>query len=182
MRDEPQIFSIPLFSFNSPSGPWPLETEGQNTESVPTFKVRGEKITGRCYGVRIEDDSMVPVLCPGMVAVFSQEDQPASALKGIFSLGRKNELPVVRRVVRNEIREDEKAGSDPGKGKMRKSFMTPTPLHIPKSRISPVAVSTHQMIYFKRLAPPDELTLLPAGNILWMHPLMLIVREQKDAK
>ncbi len=137
------------------------------------LRVEGHQLVEGYYGVKIEDESMAPVLRPGMVAVFSQSDSRESALRDIFSIGRKGELPVVRKVVKNEIRPDGKA--DSGKGRVRKSFMTPTPLHIPKSRISPIAESTHQMIYFKKLAEAEALTLVPVGDLLWMHPLVLIL-------
>ena len=175
MQDDPQIFSIPLLSFSSSLEPWPWDVDYKRSKSIPVIQVRGEGITEGCYGVKIEDDGMAPVLQPGMVAVFSQDNNPDLALENIFSFGRKGELPLMRKVIKNENRPAGNAGINPGKGRVRKSFMTPTPLHIPESRISPIAESTHRMIYFKRLAEPEELTLLPAGNLLWMHPLVLIL-------
>jgi len=127
---------------------------------------------------KIGDESMAPVLRSGMVAIFSQDDNPDLALENIFSLGRKGELPLVRKVIKNDIHSDAKTRLNWEKRRVRKSFMTPTPLHIPESRISPIAESTHQMIYFKKLAVPEELTLLPAGNLLWMHPLVLILPQE----
>jgi hypothetical protein len=169
--------SIPLLSFSLPSTLRPWEESFGAEEASPMIRVEGHQLPEDCYGVKIEDESMAPVLRPGMVAVFSHSDGRESALKDIFSIGRKGELPVVRKVVRNEIHSDGKA--DSGKGRVRKSFMTPTPLHIPKSRVSPIAESTHQMIYYKGLAESEALTLLPAGNLLWMHPLVLILPGEK---
>jgi hypothetical protein len=130
------------------------------------------------YGVTIEDESMAPALKMGWVAIFSQTtDTPA--LMNIYSIGRKGDGPLVRTVVKNEI---------PGSGKTdvspesirpkRKSFMTPTPLHIPGSRVSPIAESTHQTIFLKSLKNPEKLILVPGGNLLWMHPLVLILKQE----
>jgi hypothetical protein len=178
MKDDRQNFTIPLMSFSSPLERWPLEIDGQETEFISVRKVREDEITKGCYGVKIADESMAPVLRPGMVAVFSQNGSYETAHGDIFSIGRKGELPVVRKVVKSDIHSDGKA--DSGKGRVRKSFMTPTPLHIPKSRVSPIADSTHQMIYYKGLAETEALTLLPAGNLLWMHPLVLILPEDES--
>jgi hypothetical protein len=175
MKDDPQNVTLPLVSFSSPWERWPLKIDRQASEFISVPRGREGEITEGCYGVKIEDEGMAPVLRPGMVAVFSQNGNHESAHGDIFSIGLKGELPVVRKVVKNEICSDEKSGL--GQGRVRKSFMTPTPLHIPKSRVSPIAESTHQMIYYKQLADAVALTLLPAGNLLWMHPLVLIVPE-----
>lgn len=175
MKDDHQSFSIPLVSFSSPWERWPLEIDGQATESISVRKVREGETIEEFYGVKIADESMAPVLRPGMVAVFSPTGKHEAAQGAIFSIGLKGETPVMRKVVKNDMHLDAKNGENSGQGRMRKSFMTPTPLHIPKSRVSPIAESTHQMIYFKKLAEEEALTLVPVGDLLWMHPLVLIL-------
>lgn len=180
MNDDP-LPSIPLLSFSAPLTARPWE-EKDDAVSFPMFRVAGGKYAKGCYGVKIEDESMAPILCSGMIAVFSVSGSRESAQEGIFSIGRKGELPLIRKVVKNEAHSDGSVASNAQKGRLRKSFMTPTPLHIPGSRVSPIAESTHRMIYFKSLADPEELILFPAGNVLWMHPLVMALPEEKIKK
>jgi len=206
---ESKIVSIPLIKFSASLPRWPLEKNGPEWNSFPSIHVNGHELNEGCYGVKIEDESMTPVLKPGMVAVFSSDDR-MSALMKIYSIGRKGDVPLVRKVVKNEIPASEKRAlhnngedlnssspqssppmeerrkplltsgekdvSSLKRKQKRKSFMTPTPLHIPGSRVSPIAESTHQMIFLKSLANPEKLILVPGGNLLWMHPLVLILK------
>lgn len=170
--------SIPLVKFSTPLSQWPLKKNDPEWNSFPTIRVRDHELDPECYGVEVEDESMAPALKTGWVAIFSQTtDTPAPM--NIYSIGRKGDDPLVRTVVKNEI---------PGSGNTnvsqksirpkRKSFMTPTPLHIPGSRVSPIAESTHQTIFLKSLSHPEKLTLVPGGNLLWMHPLVLILKQE----
>lgn len=169
---------LPLLKFSSALSRWPVEKNGPAWDSFPVIRVQGHELDRQCYGVEIEDGSMAPVLTKGMVAVFSQNvENPA--LMNVFSIGRKGESPLVRKVVRNEITPNEmESFTVEGRKRLRKSFMTPTPLHIPGSRVSPIAESTHQTIFLKALANPEKLILVSRGNLLWMHPLVLVL-EQK---
>jgi hypothetical protein len=169
------MISIPLLKFSTDLSLWPVEKNGPEWGSFPAIRVKDHELGGECYGVEIEDESMSPVLKKGMVAIFSQATE-TPALMNIFSIGRKGDGPLVRKVVRNEIPPNEiDSFTGEGSRRLRKSFMTPTPLHIPGSRVSPIAESTHQTIFMKSLRNPEKLTLVPKGNLLWMHPLVLIL-------
>ena len=172
---ESDIVSIPLIKCSADLPRWPLEKNDPEWDSCPAIRVQEYELTEECYGVQLEAESMIPVLKTGMVAVFSQHDS-TPALMNIFSIGCKGASPLVRKVVKNEIpanATDRVTGE--GRGRLRKSFMTPTPLHIPGSRVSPIAESTHQTIFFKALENPEKLILVPRGNLLWLHPLVLIL-------
>jgi hypothetical protein len=176
---ETNIVSIPLINFSAPIPRWPLEKNDPEWNSFPTICVKGHELPEGCYGVEIEDESMTPVLKTSMTAVFSQNVR-APALKSIYSIGLKGEDPVVRKVVKNEIPATEK-NDVPQKTlrSKRKSFMTPTPLHIPGSLVSPIPESTHETIFLKSLANPETLTLVPSKNLLWMHPLVLVLNKEE---
>lgn len=176
---EDNVVSIPLIKFSAPLARWPLEENDPGWSSFPSLRVQNNKLGLRCYGVKIEDESMAPELKPGTVVVFSQNDG-TPALMNIYSIGRKGEVPLVRKVVKNEIPAN--GDNDVSKESLRpkrKSFMTPTPLHIPGSRVSPIAESTHQTIFLKSLKNPEKLTLVPGGNLLWMHPLVMILNRDE---
>lgn len=172
---EDKIVSVPLIKFSATLPRWPWEKNVPEWDSFPAIRVNGHVLAEGSYGVEIEDKSMAPVLKPGMVAVFSQRES-TPALMNIYSIGRKGDVPLVRKVVKNEIPAKEKNDDTPESLRpKRKSFMTPTPLHIPGSQVSPIAESTHQTIYLKGLENLDPMILVPKGNLLWMHPLVLIL-------
>jgi hypothetical protein len=175
---ESDIVSIPLIKFSVSHSRWPWEKNGYDWNAFSTIRVNGHELVEGCYGVDIEDESMTPILKTGMTAVFSPSNS-AQALKDIYSIGQKGESPLVRKVVKNEIIANEKTDvhSESLRPK-RKSFMTPTPLHIPGSRVSPIPESTHETIYFKGLENSEQLILVPRGNLLWMHPLVLILNQE----
>lgn len=76
---------------------------------------------------KIGDESMAPVLRSGMVAIFSQDDNPDLALENIFSLGRKGELPLVRKVIKNDIHSDAKNQIKLGEEEGEKKFYDANP-------------------------------------------------------
>jgi hypothetical protein len=55
--------------------------------------------------------------------------------------------------------------------------MTPTPLHIPESRVSPIPDSAHEMIYLKGLSENETLKVVPLRDVVWMHPLIAVVEN-----
>lgn len=176
---EGKIVFIPLIKFSAALHRWPLEKNGTGWDSFPSIPVNSHELSDGCYGVEIEDESMTPVLKSGRVAVFSQDDS-LPALKNIFSIGRQDGAPLIRKVVKNEIPSTGKNDVSPESLRpKRKSFMTPTPLHIPGSRVSPIAESTHETIFLKAHANPEKLILVPRGNLLWMHPLVLILNQEE---
>ncbi len=176
---EGDIVSIPLIKFSADLSRWPLEKNDPEWGSFPAIRVQDHELTEECYGVEIEDESMDPVLKTGMVVVFSQKARTPAHMN-IYSIGRRGNGPLVRKMVKNEIPGTEKTEvSGENLRPKRKSFMTPTPLHIPGSRVSPIAESTHQTVFFKSLRNPEKLILVPRGNLLWLHPLVLILNQEE---
>lgn len=177
--------SIPLVVFSSPlfeqMRSW--KNDWLQPRFFPHIQIPDEPgpLDG-CYAVKIEDGSMAPVLRAGMVAVFSTLPNQKPAEFSIYCVGRVGGRPLIRKVVKNETEisgakesnlEDKSLFN---RKAVRKSFMTPTPLHIPGSRVSPIAESTHQMIYLKSTTDSEAMTLIPAEKLLWMHPLVLILK------
>ncbi len=132
-----------------------------------------------CYGVRIDANNASEKLKPGAIAVFSLSE--SESLHNLFCLGRKASAPLLCRFVKKEstARGDASAETVPASNvpDRRKSFMTPTPLHIPSSRQSPIADSIHQRMYFIPLHDPENMILVHPDRVLWMHPLVSIHAE-----
>ena len=121
-----------------------------------------------CYGVRIESVFQTSLLPPDTLAVFSKTE--GAALENIYAVGVQEELPFLGRWMQKESLE----GSS-----RRKVFMVPTPLHVPDSQTSPIAKSLHHVVLFKDLAGSGKLRLIPAGKILWKHPLVYVQKGQR---
>ena len=116
------------------------------------------ELPGLCYGVRIESGCQIPLLELGCLAVFSKTE--GAALEDIYAVGVQEEIPFIGKWMQKESLE----GSASSR---RKVFMVPTPLHIPDSKISPIAPSLHHFLLFKDLANPKKLRLIPASKILY---------------
>jgi len=111
---------------------------------------------------------------PGMAMGIFGFEKDIAALNDIHAFGLEGQEPFVCKVIKS----DAQAGSPNLHAKnSRKSFMTPTPLHIPESRISPIPDSSHEMIYLKGLNDKEALKVIPLREVVWMHPLVSVVEN-----
>ena len=97
-----------------------------------------------------------------------------TALNDVYALGISGEEPCVCRVVKSDAKAD---SPDSNVKYRRNSFMTPTPLHIPESKVSPIPNSSHGMIYLKNLNDKEGLKVVPLKDVVWMHPLITVVEN-----
>jgi hypothetical protein len=104
-------------------------------------------------------------LPPGCLAVFSKTG--ATALENIYAVGVQEEFPFLGKWMQKET-------SEGSASSRRKVFMVPTPMHVPDSRVSPIAPSLHQAFLFKDFANPGKLRVIPVSKILWKHPLVYV--------
>ncbi len=93
------------------------------------------------------------------------------ALGSIYAVGVQDEIPFLGKWM-------QKVPDDGSLRNRRKVFMVPTPLHIPDSQVSPIAESLHHVLLFKDLQYSGELRLIPAGKIIWKHPLIYVEHGQ----
>ena len=106
------------------------------------------------------------------------------AQDGVYAVGLVGREPLICTLVKDEsqagsVRREPKpqVTSTARVNSRRKSFMTPTPLHIPESRVSPIPDSAHERIYLKPFEENASLMVLPLEKVIWMHPLILIVEK-----
>jgi hypothetical protein len=99
----------------------------------------------------------------------------------IFAVWIKGRGPQIFKIVKDDTGNDpadslhgEKKSEEASVNLRRKSFMTPTPLHVPESRVSPIPKSAHQMIFLKGLRVSDPVNLVPVNDVLRMDPLVHI--------
>ena len=101
------------------------------------------------------------------VAIFSKSDWPAQ--DNIFFVGLKRKPPFIGKLLKNESEVE---------GLERKTFMTPTPLHVPESKTSPIADSLHHNLIFKGLSEPQGTRFIQESNMCWRHPLIYIHKQE----
>ncbi|MCF8720945.1 hypothetical protein [Nitrospina gracilis] len=140
-----------------------------------------EPLPGECYALKMEDDAAAPHAPAGSVGVFCQQSAGVPVLHQIYLVQIKNERPRVCKLVKSDSafhrRTDETKTSSSTPERLRqrrKSFMTPTPLHIPDARVSPIPDSAHEMVYLKNPEEGGPMLVLPSRDVLWMHPLVFI--------
>ena len=119
---------------------------------------------------------------PGMSLGIFGVERGVGALNDIFVLGLEGQKPLVQKVVKTDVpssshnHEASSLSSSRMKNR-RKSFMTPTPLHIPESKVSPIPDSVHEMLYIKDLNADAPLKVVPSREVVWMRPLVLMMEN-----
>ncbi|MCF8724087.1 hypothetical protein LQ236_002107 [Nitrospina gracilis] len=140
-----------------------------------------EPLPGECYALKMEDDGAAPQVPAGSVGVFSRQSPGVPALHRVYLAQIKNERPLVCKLIKSDVaihqRTKKPDSSTPIPDRLRqrrKSFMTPTPLHIPDARVSPIPDSAHEMVYLKNPEEGGPMLVVPGRELLWMHPLVFI--------
>ena len=127
-----------------------------------------------CYALKIPNIfGEAPGIALGVFGLGKEE----AALDDVYALGLAGQEPIVCKVVKS----DAQTGSSYSNVKnRRKSFMTPTPLHIPESQVSPIPDSAHEMIYLKGFSDKEALKVVPLRDVVWMHPLISVVENPQE--
>jgi len=167
-----------------------VEVEGR-TEGLPQGLKRvseveisiSQSIPERCYALETPDIVMESVEPGNFLGIFELGKEGA-ALNDIYALGLAGREPFVCKVIKNDARSGSSRTGEPSQPiassrvkNRRKSFMTPTPLHIPESQVSPIPDSAHEMIYLKSLSEDEALKVIPLRDVVWMHPLITVVKN-----
>jgi hypothetical protein len=166
----PQLITIPLVSLSYDQERWEPDHEWEEKifNNKNCIKILAPmELPDFSYGVEIKDSSMSNYFGVNTVAIFSKSDSPAQ--DNIFLVGLKRKPPFVGKLLKNE--------SD-SKGQGRKTFMTPTPLHIPESKTSPIADSLHETLIFKVMSKPQGMRFVKQSNMSWKHPLIFVQKEK----
>ena len=185
MTSQPASFRIPLLVISGK-----VEREAQLGELPQGLKRISEvevpvprNLPEQCYALEMPN-ILGESVEPGMPLGIFGPGKDVAALNDVYALGLAGQEPLVRKVIKNDAESD---SSNPGKPSQafptsraknhRKSFMTPTPLHIPDSRVSPIPDSAHEMIYLKDLSENEALKVVPLQDVIWMHPLISVMKN-----
>ena len=161
-----KLITIPLVSLSYGQERWEPghEWEEKIFNSNNCIKILAPMELPDCsYAIELKDASLSSYFGENTLAIFSKTDSPA--LDNIFLDGLKGKPPFIGRLLKNESETE---------GQGRKTFMTPTPLHIPDSKTSPIADSLHHTFIFKVLSKPQRTQFVQQSNINWKHPLIVV--------
>ena len=123
-----------------------------------------------CFALDLQDMGMSSRLGKSGAAIFSRRF--GEALDGFYLLKKSGGGLLFCRLVRTESRDQESPRFRPSR---RKSFMTPTPLHVPGSRVSPIPDFTHAVFYLEPVGE-KRIEIVPAGQADCLFPLVHLKR------
>ena len=162
----PYLITIPLISLSYDQERWEPGREWEekifSNKNYIKISLPSEQ-TDLYYGIDTKDSSMSSYFGENTIAIFSKSDSPAQ--DNVFLVGLKRKPPFVGKLLKNESE---------GQRQGRKTFMTPTPLHVPESKTSPVADSLHHTLIFKVYSKPPGTRFIQQTNISWKHPLIFV--------
>ena len=165
-----QLITIPLVSLSNDQKRWESGREWEEKifdNKNYTKILASRELPNFSYGIEVKDPSMVTYFGRNTIAIFSKSDFPAQ--DNIFLVGLKSKSPFIGKLLKNESEKE---------GEGRKTFMTPTPLHIPESKTSPIADSLHHNLIFKVLSDPPGTRFVQQSSIVWKHPLIFVQKAE----
>ncbi len=131
------------------------------------------------FGIHIKTNDFQPDFYSGDTIVFSKKESEL-ALQNIYLFITKNRKPIIGEIIhrpdskKNSSNELHKLNSTEYRKARRKSFMTPTPLHIPTSQISPVADSSHERILIRPVGQKQQLSSIFRQKSIYSFPMVFI--------
>ena len=166
----PQLTTIPVISLSYGQERWEPGHEWEekifNRKNYIKILVSIE-LPDYSYGIDIKDSSLSYYFGMNTIAIFSKEKSPAK--DNVFLVGLKTKPPFIGKLLKDESFVE---------GQGRKTFMTPTPLHIPESKTSPIADSLHHNLIFKVFSDPPGTRFVQQSSIVWKHPLILVQKAE----
>jgi hypothetical protein len=131
------------------------------------------------FGVQIDTNNFQPDFFSGDTIIFSKKESE-NALKNIYLFITDDNKTIIGEIIHKpDVKDDipselNKSGPTEYRKARRKSFMTPTPLHIPTSQISPVADSSHERILIRPVGDKKKLVSVPPQKNIYKFPMVFI--------
>jgi hypothetical protein len=140
------------------------------------------KLSENNFGVQIDTNNFQPDLFLGDTIIFSKKESE-SALQNIYLFINADYKSVIGEIIhkpddkKNISLEINKSGPIEYRKARRKSFMTPTPLHIPTSQISPVADYSHERILIRPVGDKKQLISIQPQKNIYTFPMVFILKK-----
>ena len=123
------------------------------------------------YGVLLKHNASVWGYPENSILIFKKASKNEANLGQLHCAGIWNRLPMIVKLISNSSLEKPK-NSARFLIPRRKSFMTPTPLHVPSSKVSPIPSSSHALTILQPTNPKQKLIAVLPDDLLWLHPLI----------
>ena len=125
------------------------------------------------YGVLLTHSVSVLGYPENSIFIFNKDSKNEANLDRLHCAGIWNRPPMIVKLISNSSLEK---SQNPARFSIprRKSFMTPTPLHIPSSKVSPIPSSSHALTILQPINPKKKLIAVLPDNLLWLHPLVYV--------
>jgi hypothetical protein len=185
MASQPAPVRIPLLGISGKVGQTGQAEElPQGLKRISEVEISMlQDLPERCYALQIPDIISESAGSEKPLGIFGS-GADLTAQNDIYALGLMGREPLVCKVIKNDAHSNSSTRGEPSQAdspsrvkKRRKSFMTPTPLHIPESRVSPIPDSAHEMIYLKGINDNEALKVVPLRDVIWMHPLIFVMEN-----
>mgnify|MGYP006091001831 CR=1 FL=1 len=135
--------------------------------------------SGSYLSISIEEKLWAPIFNFGDIAIFSK-DNSKSSFENIYLIPLKTKDAIIGRIVHSSDQSKHKHTNPQTpqfRKARRKSFMTPTPLHIPTSVVSPIADFSHDRTLVRSLNSKDKMFSILSEETLGIFPLVHIAKK-----
>jgi hypothetical protein len=162
-----------------------LDKKGKNSPDLENLTLSfpsNIEISEYNFGVQIDTNNFQPDFYSGDTIIFTKKETETS-LQNIYLFINDDKKPIIGEVIhkpdaKNNISsEPNNSGPTEYRKARRKSFMTPTPLHIPTSQISPVADSSHERILIRPVGDKKQLVSIPSQKNIYTFPMVFIHKK-----
>lgn len=137
------------------------------------------------FGVQIDTNNFQPDFFSGDTIIFSKKESE-SALQNIHLFITEEKKTIIGEIIHKPRTNHnispgfDKSDTTEYRKARRKSFMTPTPLHIPTSQISPVAESSHERLLIRPIGEKKQVVSIPPQKNIYTFPMVFIHKELNE--
>ena len=126
------------------------------------------------FGIEIETNQFQPFFYSGDIIIFSKLES-SYPLQNIYLFTTTSSKPIIGTIIHNP-------NSTEHKQPRRKNFMTPTPLHIPTSKIAPASEASHARLLIRSVEKKQRLISISRKKRVYTFPMIYIIKNNKGVK
>jgi hypothetical protein len=164
-------FQIPIYRIEQISCLYKNDANAPALECIKLSFSSEIELSESNFGIQVDSNSFQPEFHSGDILIFSKKESD-KALQNIYLFITDDSEPLIGEIINTQEKvtnlstKQGQSSSNKYRIARRKSFMTPTPLHIPTSQISPVADSSHERILIRPIGGEKQFI-----SILWQKTI-----------